>query len=137
MLLSGYAGGLSDRFGPRRFIVVALLCTAFFAGLYPFIASVPWLVGLGLLEGVFTISGLPATMAEVSRRAEPGQFARTQAVFQTVQTGVEIGGALIGGALFTVSPVYAFVSISVVCVLGAVFGFAPRGIVARPARETP
>jgi hypothetical protein len=58
-------------------------------------------------------------------------------VFQTVQTGVEIGGALIGGALFTVSPVYAFVSISAVCVLGAVFGFAPGGIVARPAPETP
>src|SRR5207249_4713485 len=82
-LLSGYAGSLGDRFGARRFIVLALFCTAFFAALYPFIASVPWLIGLGLIEGIFTISGVPSTMAEVSRNAEPGQYARTQAVFQT------------------------------------------------------
>ena len=37
---------------------------------------------------------------------------------------------------YTASPVYAFVSISVVCVLGAIFGFAPKGVVAKPARET-
>ena len=135
-LLSGYAGALGDRFGPRRLIVSALACTAFFSALYPFIASVPWLIGLGLIEGIFTISGVPSTMAEVSRQSDPGQHARTQGVFQTVQTMVQIAGALVGGALFTVSPVYAFVSISVVCVLGAIFGFAPKGVVAKPARET-
>ena len=135
-LLSGYAGTLGDRFGPRRLIVSALVCTAFFSSLYPFIASVPWLIGLGLIEGAFTISGMPSTMAEVSRQSESGQHARTQAVFQTVQTMVQIAGALVGGALFTLSPVYAFLSISVVCVLGAIFGFAPKGVVARPVRET-
>jgi MFS family permease len=135
-LLSGYAGTLGDRFGPRRLIVSALVCTAFFSGLYPFIASVPWLIGLGLIEGAFTISGMPSTMAEVSRQSEAGQHARTQAVFQTVQTVLQIAGALLGGALFTLSPVYAFLSISVVCVLGAVFGFAPKAVVTRPARET-
>jgi MFS family permease len=136
MLLSGYAGTLGDRFGPRRFIVIALFCTAFFAGLYPFIASVPWLVGLGLVEGIFTISGVPSTMAEVSRNSEPGQQARTQAVFQTVQTGVQIVGALAGGALFTLSPAYAFLSIAVVCVLSAFAGVAPRPAPARTAGET-
>ena len=137
MLLSGLAGSLGDRFGPRRFIVGALLCTAFFAGLYPFISSVPWLIGLGLVEGAFTISGMPSTMAEVSRLAEPGQFARTQAVFQTVQTAVQIAGALVGGALFTVSPVYAFLSITVVCAAGALTTFAPSSLARRTAHETP
>ena len=61
MLLSTQAGTLGDRFGPRRFIVVALMCTAFFAALYPFVASVPWLIGLGLVEGAFTISGSRAS----------------------------------------------------------------------------
>ena len=136
MLLSGYAGSLGDRFGARRLIVSALFCTAFFSGIYPFIASVPWLIGLGLLEGAFTISGVPSTMAEVSRLSEPGQYARTQGVFQTAQTGVQIAGALAGGALFTLGPAYAFLSITAVCVLGAVFGVAPRGIAIRPARET-
>ena len=135
-LLSGYAGSLGDRFGARRFIVIALFCTAFFAALYPFIASVPWLIGLGLIEGIFTISGVPSTMAEVSRNAEPGQYARTQAVFQTVQTGVQIVGALASGALFTLSPVYAFLSIALVCVLGALTGFAPRAVMTRLARES-
>lgn len=137
MLLSGYAGSLGDRFGARRLIVTALVFTAFFAGLYPFIASVPWLIGLGLIEGVFTISGVPSTMAEVSRIAEPGQYARTQAVFQTVQTGVQIVGALAGGALFTLSPTYAFLSITAVCLLGAGTAFVPRAMSARPAGETP
>ena len=135
-LLSGYAGSLGDHFGARRFIVIALFCTAFFAALYPFIASVPWLIGLGLIEGIFTISGVPSTMAEVSRNAEPGQYARTQAVFQTVQTGVQIVGALASGALFTLSPVYAFLSIALVCVLGALTGFAPRAVKTRLARES-
>jgi MFS family permease len=135
-LLSGYAGSLGDRLGARRLIVSALLCTALFAAIYPFISSVPWLIGLGLLEGAFTISGMPSTMAEVSRMSETGQYARTQGVFQTAQTAVQIAGALIGGALFTFGPVYTFLSITVVCVLGAIFGVAPRGVMVRPARES-
>src|SRR5207244_10844008 len=100
-LLSGYAGSLGDRFGARRFIVLVLFCTAFFAALYPFIASVPWLIGLGLIEVIFTISGVPSTMADVCRNTEPGKYARTQAVFQTRQTGIQLAGSSAGGALFT------------------------------------
>jgi DHA1 family quinolone resistance protein-like MFS transporter len=137
MLLSSQAGALGDRFGPRRFIVVALLFTALFAAVYPFVASVPWLIGLGLVEGAFTISGLPSTMAEVSRSAEPGHQARTQGVFQTAQTLVQILGALIGGALYTVSPTYAFLAMTAVCLLAAstaLFSRVPRTI---PATEVP
>src|SRR5438094_2379719 len=60
MLLSGYAGSAGDRFGPRRLIVLALVSTAVFSALYPFVSSVPWLIGLGLIEGAFTISGVPS-----------------------------------------------------------------------------
>jgi MFS family permease len=126
MLLSGFAGSLGDRFGARRLVVAALLCTALFAAIYPFISSVPWLVGLGLVEGAFTISGTPSLMAEVSRASGAGQNARTQGVFQTVSTAIEIAGALAGGALFTVSPTYAFLSISAVCAVGALTAFWPR-----------
>lgn len=126
MLLSTQAGALGDRFGPRRFIVVALLCTALFAALYPFVASVPWLIGLGLIEGAFTISGTPSLMAEVSRSADPGQQGRTQGVFQTVQTLIQIAGALAGGALFGLSATYAFLAITAVCLLGAATALVPR-----------
>jgi MFS family permease len=134
--LSGLAGSLGDRFGPRRFIVGGLLSTGLFAGLYPFISSVPWLIGLGLVEGIFTISGLPSTMAEVSRLADPGQHARTQAVFQTVQTAVQIAGALIGGALFTFGPAYAFLSITAVCAAGSLGALAPLRGTSRTVNET-
>lgn len=136
-LLSAQAGVLGDRFGPRRLVVVALLATAFFAGLYPFISSVPWLIGLGLIEGAFTISGGPSLIAEVSRTAEQGHQARTQGVFQTVQTLIQIVGALAGGALFALSPTYAFLAISAVCLAGASMALRPRGARAHHASEVP
>jgi MFS family permease len=117
-LLSAKAGALGDRIGPRRLIVVALLGTAVFAAIYPFVTSVGWLIGLGLIEGIFTISGAPSLNAEVSRMAGPGQQARTQGVFQTGQFAIQIVGALAGGALFTISPTVAFLAISAVCLLG-------------------
>ena len=137
MLLSGYAGSAGDRFGPRRLIVLALVSTAVFSALYPFVSSVPWLIGLGLIEGAFTISGVPSLMAEVSRIAEPGEYARTQGVFQTLQTGIQIAGALAGGALFTLSPTYAFISIAAVCVGSVLTAFVPQRAFARTAAQMP
>ncbi|GAC1474437.1 MAG: multidrug efflux MFS transporter NorA [Candidatus Dormibacteraceae bacterium] len=125
VLLSARAGALGDRFGARRLIVVALLGTGLFAALYPFISSVAWLIALGLIEGIFTISGGPSLMAEVSRSAPPGHQSRTQGAFQTGQTLIIIVGALAGGALYTLSPTYAFLAIAAVCLLGASTAFIP------------
>jgi len=135
MLLSAQAGAFGDRFGPRRIVVVALLATAFFSSLYPFIASVPWLIGLGLIEGALTISGGPSLIAEVSRTGEPGHQARTQGVFQTVQTSIQIVGALAGGALFGLSPTYAFLAIAAVCLVGAGTALKPRLVRTQEASE--
>ena len=137
MLLSARAGALGDRIGPRRVVVAALIGTAFFSSLYPFISSVPWLIGLGLIEGALTISGGPSLIAEVSRTAEPGHQARTQGVFQTIQTLIQIAGALAGGALFALSPTYAFLAIAAVCLLGASTALVPREARTTPAAEVP
>jgi MFS family permease len=134
-LLSARAGMLGDRFGPRRIVVAALLATAFFSVLYSFVASVPWLIGLGLVEGALTISGSPSLMAEVSRSAQPGHQARTQGVFQTVQVLVQGVGAIGGGALFALKPAYAFFAIAAVCLLGASAAFVPRKARAQIASE--
>jgi MFS family permease len=125
LLVSARAGALGDRFGGKKLIVGSLLVTAFFSSIYPFIASVPWLIGLGLIEGAFTISGSPSLIAEVSRQAEPGHQGRTQGVFQTIQTAIEILGALAGGYLFTLGPAYAFLAITAVCLLGAASRLLP------------
>ena len=134
-LLSARAGALGDRIGPRRVVVAALLGTAFFSSLYPFIASVPWLIGLGLVEGALTISGGPSLIAEVSRTAEPGHQARTQGVYQTVQTLIQIVGALAGGALFALSPTYAFLAIAAVCLLAASTALVSRTPRTQPATQ--
>jgi MFS family permease len=134
-LLSARAGALGDRIGARRMVVAALMGTAFFASLYPFIASVPWLIGLGLIEGALTISGGPSLNAEVSRTAEPGHQARTQGVFQTVQVLIQGVGAIAGGALFALRPTYAFLAIAAVCLLGASAAFRPRGARTQTASE--
>jgi MFS family permease len=125
LLVSARAGALGDRFGGRKLIVGSLLVTAFFSSIYPFIASVPWLIGLGLVEGAFTISGAPSLLAEVSRQAEPGHQGRTQGVFQTTQVAIEILGALAGGYLFSLGPAYAFLTITAVCALGAASPLLP------------
>jgi len=125
LLVSARAGALGDRLGGQTLIVGSLLVTAFFSSIYPFIASVPWLIGLGLVEGAFTISGAPSLIAEVSRQAEPGHQGRTQGVFQTIQTAIQILGALAGGYLFTFGAAYAFLTISAVCLLGAVSPLLP------------
>ncbi|HEX9474451.1 MAG TPA: MFS transporter [Steroidobacteraceae bacterium] len=135
VLLSARAGALGDRIGARRLVVVTLIGTAFFAALYPFIASVPWLIALGLIEGIFTVSGGPSLMAEVSRNAPAGQQGRTQGVFQTAQTLIQIAGALGGGALFALSPTYAFLAITVLCLLGASTALRPAAVRAQPATE--
>jgi MFS family permease len=135
MLLSARAGALGDRFGPRRMVVAALLGTAFFAVLYPFVASVPWLIGLGLAEGALTISGGPSLNAEVSRSAEPGHSARAQGVFQTVQVLLQGVGAVAGGALFALNPTYPFFAIAAVCLVGASAAFRPRTNRAQTATE--
>jgi DHA1 family multidrug resistance protein-like MFS transporter len=127
-LLSAQAGAMGDRFGTRRIIVVAVVATAGFAAIYPFVTSVGWLIGLGLVEGTLTISGLPSLLAEVSRTAEPGHQARTQGVFQTVQTATQIAGSLAGGALFTVSHTAAFLAVTAVCVIGLAAALTPQSL---------
>ena len=134
-LLSARAGMLGDRFGPRRLIVAALLATAVFSTLYPFVASVPWLIGLGLVEGALTISGGPSLNAEVSKSAESGHQARAQGVFQTVQVLVQGVGAVGGGALFALNPTYAFFAIAAVCLLGASTAIRLRRARIHTARE--
>jgi MFS family permease len=134
-LLSARAGMLGDRFGARRVVVAALLATALFSTLYPLIASVPWLIGLGLVEGALTIAGGPSLNAEVSRSAEPGHQARTQGVFQSIQVLVQGVGAVAGGALFGLNPTYAFFAIAAVCLSGASVALRPRGARTQTASE--
>lgn len=126
IVLSAQAGALANRFGSRRVIIATLIGGGFFSALYPFITSFWWLIGLGLIEGAVTITGSPVLNAEVSRAALPGRQGRTQGLYQTVMTLVQIVGSLGGGALFALSPTFAFLAMTAICLLCAVAGVLPR-----------
>ena len=126
VVFSAQSGVLGEWIGARRLIVASLVATAAFSIAYPFISSVPWLIGLGALESALTMAGFPTLMAEVSRTAPAGQQGRTQGMYQTVQVAIQIAGALGGGSLFAINPGYAFWAISAVCLLGASTALLPR-----------
>lgn len=119
LLLSGFAGSLSDRLGPRPVVAWSTLMMGVFASLYGFIRSIPVLMGLGVVEGSTVIGGQPALRAVVSRSVPESHQGRAQGTFQTSQYFVQGAGSLIGGALFGVRPMYAFLSIGVVCWISA------------------
>jgi MFS family permease len=120
VLLGGVAGNLSDRLGRRLTALFSVAAAGAFSVVYAVVTSVPLLIWLGLPEGALTIAGQPATMAEVSRLARPGEQGRTQGLYQSATYGAQFVGAVSAGALFSLRPAYAFLSVAAVsaaCVL--------------------
>jgi MFS transporter, DHA1 family, multidrug resistance protein len=118
VLLSGLAGGLADRLGHLRAGTLALLTFGLMASTYPFISSVPLLIGVGLLEGTLTAAGTPALNAEVSRRAPGGAQGRIQGLYQTALGLAQIAGAAASGLLYGIRPAFAFFGTTAACLVG-------------------
>jgi MFS family permease len=118
VLFAGLAAGLSDRLGHLRAGRLTLLTHGLLAAAYPFIASVPFLVLVGVAEGGLTAAGMPALNAEVSRRAPPRAQGRTQGVYQLGLNVAQVAGAVVTGALYGLGAVPAFVGVAAVCLLG-------------------
>lgn len=118
LLLTTVMARLVDRIGHLRSAAAALLTYGFVNSLYPLIASVWTLIGLGLIEGALTSAGTPALTAEVSRRAPAGEQGRTQGLYETANTAANGVGAAMGGLLYAVGPVPAFWASSAACLLG-------------------
>jgi MFS transporter, DHA1 family, tetracycline resistance protein len=116
---AGLAGGLADRLGWVRAGTLSVLTFGLLASTYPFISSVAVLILVGFLEGSLTAAGQPALNAAVSRVAPPSAQGQTQGVYQTGLNVAQVLGALAGGWLYQARPVYAFLSATAVCLLGA------------------
>jgi MFS family permease len=136
VLLSGLSGQLQDRIGPRAVVAVSLLFAAVFATGYTLTSSIPIVIGLGLIEGICTVGGLPAVMAEVSRSVDSSHQGRAQGLFATFTVAAQALGALAGGALFERAHNLPFLSISLVCLL-AIAATPLLGRGQRPARGEP
>jgi DHA1 family tetracycline resistance protein-like MFS transporter len=118
VLFGGLTAGLADRIGHVRAGTIALVSYGLLASVYPFVASVPLLVLVGLLEGSLSAAGVPALNAETSRLAPPGAQGRTQGAYQLALNVAQVAGAVAGGALYGIRPAYAFLGVSVVCLTG-------------------
>ena len=120
VLFAGLAAGLADRLGHLRAGRLTLLTHGLLAIAYPFIASVPLLVAIGVVEGGLTAAGLPALTAEASRRAPAGAQGRTQGIYQLGLNSAQVAGSVVTGALYGLGPVPAFASVAAACLLGLV-----------------
>lgn len=117
VLLSVWLGNLIDRRGTRPVMAISLISAGLIAPVYALVASVPLLVLLPAVEGIFTAGEKPVLYSEAGRRVSPEQLARAQGVLQMTLMGAQALGALVGGWLFSTAPLAAFLSITVACTL--------------------
>src|ERR1700693_1484231 len=113
-----FAGWASDRWDRRWLAVTSVALGSLMAGVYPFIAIIPIVIAVGVVEATlwaFTEPSMNSFLMEAvsDRRGE------AQGVVGTAQSGSMAIGSLIGGSLFALGLGVAFF------VAGAVgFGFA-------------
>lgn len=119
LLLSGFAGSLSDRLGPKPVVLWSTIAMGAFAALYGFIHNIPVIVAIGVVEGATVIGGRPALQALVSRSVPVSHQGRAQGTFQTSMFISQAVGSLAGGYLFGVEHKLAFLSIGAACWLAA------------------
>jgi len=118
VLLSGAGGRLADRYGIRALTFGTLFGTAVFAFFYALTRNIPVVMGLGFAEALFTVGGMPAIYAEISRAVPSSQQGRAQGIFGLFTIAVQALGSLAGGFLFAYWIVLPFLSIAAACLLG-------------------
>lgn len=130
------AGWLADRIDNRWLIGVSLVAAAGFATTYPFLPSPFWLIGLGIFEGIFTVTGAPARLAMLSREVRPQDMGRVQGIYGSVQVGASALAAIVAGSLFGVAIPLPFVVTAAAMMVGAAsLVWLWHGVDGKPARR--
>lgn len=117
VVVTPLAGWLADHYDRRVLVVGAIVSSVFFAALYPFISSLPWLIGLGALESVGVAMAMPAAQSLLAQAAPDAAAGRAMGLFASIQTASIAASAAVCGAMFAVAPWVPFV---VVAALSAV-----------------
>jgi len=133
-------GWLADRIDRRALVLVGMVVASTLAATYPWLHSVAWLLGLGVLEASGVALGTPAAQSLVADAAPAGASGRAQAVYASANTTAMAGGAAAGGALFGVTPWLPFDLVAALgIVLAGLVGWIWRGmsgrVAARPIDE--
>jgi MFS family permease len=110
---SPLAGRMADRFDRTKLTILALAGSVGFAAIYPFIHSLPWLIGLGSIESIAVAIAYPAAQAVLAQSVPASAQGRAQGLSHAVQTGAIAVSAASAGVLFGVAPWMPFVGASV------------------------
>lgn len=122
-VLSVPAGRLAQRLDRRLLTVGALLSSAGFCLLYPFLHDVALLVGLGVAEAVGAVVGGPPAVLVLSEAVPAARQGAAQGVAETARTATTAVAAAASGILFGIGPVLPFAvgAIASAAVAGAVW----------------
>lgn len=127
------AGWLADHVDNRWLIGISSLAAGCFAIVYPFLPTPAWLIGLGIFEGIFTVTGAPARLAMLSRQVLPSQMGQAQGLYGSAQVAASAMAAMLAGWLFGVGIALPFIATAVAMWLSAAV-LVPlwRGVDGRP-----
>jgi DHA1 family multidrug resistance protein-like MFS transporter len=109
VLMTRPSGWLTDHLNRKYLVMGGLTLSVAMCGLYPFLHSVPLLVGLGAAEAVGIAIVLPAVQSLLAETSDPSQFGRVQGMFSTSQIAAAAVAAAGAGALFGVGASWPFV----------------------------
>ena len=113
-------GDLMDRRGARMVMLLSLIGLAITAPLSGIFSAVPLLILIVTIQGVFIAGERPAIYSEVAHRFSAKQLARANGFLQMALLGGDTVGAIVGGSLYSTSPVVAFASISLMCLVSLI-----------------
>ena len=103
-VMSFPGGWLVDHFDRRYLVAVGMAGSAAFASLYPFVDSVPLLIGLGSVEAVLVAVGTPAEAAQLAQSVPPAELGRAQGAAASAQTAATAVAAAVAGSMFALHP---------------------------------
>jgi DHA1 family multidrug resistance protein-like MFS transporter len=136
---SPLAGRMADRYNRRRLAVWALASSLCFAATYPFLHSLPLLIGLGAVESIGVAIAYPAAQSLLAEAVPEATLGRAQGLSNAIQTGAIGAAAAVSGTLFARAPWVPFVTAaSIAAVLTAslplVWGSGPVNSSGRRAK---
>lgn len=132
------AGWAADHHDRRLLVVVGLIVPIVLAVVYPWLADVRWLIGLGVLESLGIAFAYPAVQSLLTEAVPADAVGRAQGRFVSVQTAAIAVSAGASGGLFAVAPWVPFTVAAVVSLgLIALLPLLWRGTSGRVARPDP
>ncbi len=132
VVVTPLAGWLADHYDRRVLVVGAIVSSVVLGVVYPFIESLPWLIGLGAIESIGVAMAMPAAQSLLAQAAPEAAAGRAMGLFASIQTAAVAASAGVSGGFFAIAPWVPFVAVAAVSVvLTAALPVVWRGVPGR------